>query len=1374
MSGTAKNATGGSATVRRKSTKRGTVKVNRTLQFLQSHAVPKQDDMKFRKSPTFSWPKLANKQDALHREMKASLQSKDLDQLRKAISLGQIGDGVHEVFDTTTIRKLEKQMRFVYMAKFDAAISKGDLEALQNLYEDAKAESGISVPTEAVQAVLELAQATQEAEGNKEQLGRALRKVVNAGVTRSKFLDDGYAMLTEDGKVSHALQAAMKSQHHLELKHALEEARAAGVGSQLLTLAEAVQAKQGQKLIKALRCAMDHGTPEELRRALAACQTRLGDESHDEHELIIEAERTLATEEKKVAAIDELREAFEERSLGKLRIAISRLYENGAHQGHNSDPALKAQAEAVLKKGEQQLSEALLNAVTYRRLPLLEKAIAAAKAVNEQVGPGPHVKHLASIAAAEAVKAEEHNKRMAREGLTAAMEDGRLQVLVEAINNAEAAQVERGPYRDSGLLKDAKLRMSVEELRRDSREALHSAVQSRQLPALKQALATALVAQVGEGPHGEPGLLDAARAVLFEEERTLAAMQQLTHAISTRSIEDLEAALPEGKEAGVERDAPGLISLGQAALDEEKQKLRAREQLKEAMKDGRIEVLRKALVQADAVDIDSGPQADAVMRISAQAALDKEERRRWAREELRAAISSRHMRMLREAISKGQDVDIDAGPHADAEALLVKAEEILTEEERKVEHRQYLHDATEAGQIDALLTAIARAIAAEVGTGPHAEPALLLQADAALMAAEQQCMAKHQLMQAMADRRYWLMRRSLEESRSAQGNKEPFRRRASMTTFELMFESEHRRMKARQDLHAVMEGRRKVWPRREFAEGKAQTILALEKAIRAGKAAGVEDKTSPNSEPGLIPEAEAVMEEEQKRLDNFTAAQEELRSAQLTRNIKELRDAISKATSAAVDAGLEAGEGFHELEAKQLLAAEEQKLCNRFHAAWEKGRLQELTAVIEDGKKVDMSTWPNAEHVTLLLKASESAAAEERKLRAIQKMTLAITSRDLQKLQEAISQGKEASVETGLLDGEGLQASIDAAGLIVEDLKRRRRARENLGSAMEQESEQVLQEAVEEYQAADADADADAIAGLLERAQALLNVRLDLNAAMRSLKYQVLLKSIEAARSCGETPSLLAKSEAVLKALNTIRFRMPNEVNSALQGCEDLGVQAGVIEAIRKELKALEEAYEYATSVRKDARAIMTKLKYDYGSKAFLCSLLWKSNAELVMKLKCVGRAADGLPSKTTSVRDDGFTVDRTKPRNGRIDYDLSESQSLGIHLESISSPVALADGTYTVTVTCSKASTGKEEQSFSLLLQMGQTLWCSGNMTVAPQTPKNVVEVLFFVIDGVICFDRVEEAPPAPARKPQARTKAKSDDAMSELSSAISTFSSK
>jgi len=329
---------------------------------------------------------------------------------------------------------------------------------------------------------------------------------------------------------------------------------------------------------------------------------------------------------------------------------------------------------------------------------------------------------------------------------------------------------------------------------------------------------------------------------------------------------------------------------------------------------------------------------------------------------------------------------------------------------------------------------------------------------------------------------------------------------------------------------------------------------------------------------------------------------------------------------------------------------------------------------------------------------------------------------------------------------------------------------------MEQPSIEILQDALQEYQEADAEAGPEFIPqGLLERAQALLNVREDVQTAMKSLSYQELLKSIDAARGCGEIPENLTRSEAVLTTFNALRCRIPRRVSEALQRCRELEVQADMIEKMKEELEQLEGAYAEAARVQKEAIAVMKKLKYDYESKAFLCSIMWNSDAELMIKLKGIV-STEGLPAQTSSIRDDGFVVDRAKSRAGSMNYDISGSKALDVRLENISSTPTLQDGAYTVNVMC---TSGKESCAFSLLLKMGETLWWSGDIQVGSRAPHNATQVLFFVVEnGIICFDReLEDSPSAALKGNTKKPRKKTDDSMSEmseLSSAISSLSSK
>jgi len=262
--------------------------------------------------------------------------------------------------------------------------------------------------------------------------------------------------------------------------------------------------------------------------------------------------------------------------------------------------------------------------------------------------------HILTAAKAEAVVARK--VAYAREELQAAMRSMSMEVLLPALQKAKDEGVEAEIIGQATVVLNA---ARVEQAKIDAKEALFLAIEQSSVASLQSAIAKAKAVGVDESV-----LITASNAVAVAEAKA-AATDCLQFALEKNSLVALESAIEKARARGVELKL--IIQADEAVqgLYMAQAKEAATFELRNAMKDGDINILDAAIQKATAGNV------DAAILDQAHSALNMARDIFNATSCLKAAISQKSLNSLSPAIDVARNLGVDA-------ALLSEAEHALT------------------------------------------------------------------------------------------------------------------------------------------------------------------------------------------------------------------------------------------------------------------------------------------------------------------------------------------------------------------------------------------------------------------------------------------------------------------------------------------------------------------------------------------------------------------------------------------------------------------------------------------------------------------------------------------------------------------------
>eukprot|EP00434_Breviolum_minutum_P009786 symbB.v1.2.008618.t1/scaffold516.1/size216213/4 len=512
---------------------------------------------------------------------------------------------------------------------------------------------------------LEALRALEEALRNRdiEELQAAIRQGQSSNLDPSQLRPARSALEQEQKKLAarNGLEKAIKRREINALLRALADGEKAGLSEDEMRVAkqtlatEQAKAAAKEQLAQAMKD-VSYDTIPALQAAIQEAELQGLDAV-----LVDPAKAKLETTERQLAAKMELQDALASRAIADLATAIGNAESAGLHSAdeHLAD-ARRVHAD---EKRRAKAQQGLFDAVQSRNIEQLHKAIEEGKVCNINED---------DIREANDVLMEELRKANAREGLQRATWSCSILDLRSAISEAEDAGVdeeetmEARPFGMFGVSKKqlckkrripvcgmsfvafhggtfkpfppflflmgcTRQMLGAEERKEEARNALETAVQSRSLEMLEDALEEA--DRCGLNPKET----EMARRVLAEEQRKIAALECLNEAIASRDTTALKAAILEAQNADLDATE---VDTAKTVLELELQKAALRQRLKKAQEERAIHELRDVLSEAINLGFNLSELAPA------QAILKEEERKAAAREALVEAINQRDVPTL--------------------------------------------------------------------------------------------------------------------------------------------------------------------------------------------------------------------------------------------------------------------------------------------------------------------------------------------------------------------------------------------------------------------------------------------------------------------------------------------------------------------------------------------------------------------------------------------------------------------------------------------------------------------------------------------------------------------------------------------------------
>eukprot|EP00931_Biecheleriopsis_adriatica_P084751 TRINITY_DN5875_c0_g1_i1.p1 TRINITY_DN5875_c0_g1~~TRINITY_DN5875_c0_g1_i1.p1 ORF type:complete len:1213 (-),score=389.13 TRINITY_DN5875_c0_g1_i1:18-3656(-) len=789
------------------------------------------------------------------------------------------------------------------------------------------------------------------------------------------------ALAKAEGRLRSALLAAVKGRSFNVLHKVIEEAEAANmegapeeehldlVASAKLTIE---QEERKARAREGLHAAINSRLVEDLEAAMhegEACDVQRG--PYAEQGLFQQAVVCHAEEKRKKDAREALHASAKSRNIDELQRALTTGVKSEIDVGPFAEEGLE-----LLRSAQVALSEevrkvkarGMLEAATKKRhIDDLHSCLAEAKAAG--------VESLDSdlLASAEAVKAEEIQKTVARKDLSASVESRDISMLRKAISEAKNADVETGPHVVEGLLSSAERALAEEENRELARSKLQAAVDSRKMDELKMAISVGEAVDVEQGPYAEPELLPTARSLLREEEKKKECRAYIHAAIEERQIEMLQEAIAMGQQRDVETGPyvqPGLVQKSKRVLAEEEGKAQLREELRSQIIERVPQRLEQCISESHQAKIQEGPyavegllqHAEAVLeieklRIEAEKAeelarlelekaeelarLELEKQKELAkealREKLRRAMGKNDIQHLEDCIFEARRAKIQEGPHV-VEGLLQQADDVLKTEKKKMLAMEAVRKATRSRQLDELGKALSEA--EELNCASH--PKMSEELSQAYEVQQQQREEEERQRQEEERRR---QERKLEEERQSERRKKEEAacaglsaaiqhrnisglRKALSAAGDLSLQSAEEGF----DLKAALLKAAKCTLEaeelaviRQFEDARdSKSLSALKKALQNGKAVGMQHWPS-RKHGQLIAKAEADIHTEEQKLQ----VAEDLLKVLESSNAEDLLAGLQEGQKADIDTGLSDGSAVLRERLAEVQAAYDQELLKQ-------------------------------------------------------------------------------------------------------------------------------------------------------------------------------------------------------------------------------------------------------------------------------------------------------------------------------------------------------------------------------------------------------------------------------------------------------------
>ncbi|CAK0890910.1 unnamed protein product, partial [Prorocentrum cordatum] len=419
--------------------------------------------------------------------------------------------------------------------------------------------------------------------------------------------------------------------------------------------------------------------------------------------------------------------------------------------------------------------------------------------------------------------------------LEAALRDGGVEALRAAAAEAEASGVDGA----DPVLREVRRQVDEQARKEAARRGIEQAARTLDAAVLEAALAEGRAAGLEEEELG------AAQHLLEEERRRAAARAALAAAAAGRAESALEAALAEGEAAGLGEGCPELQA-ARGALAEERAG-RARAQLREAEAGGGAEELRAAIAFGEAAGL-GAPELGAPRALA----------------QLVEALAEGGQGPLRAAVAAALAAGVE-------HARLEGAKALLASQEQREEALASLAEGLAARSPARLREGIARGEALGLG-----EPQLAA-ARAALREEEQKAETIAALEEATAARDLEALRCAVAAAGEARAGAEPglgLDVRPALEGARRVLEEEELARAAREELD------------RALAEGSPASLQA---ALEAGEAAGLPPEDLRSARAALV------------LLEAKAACAESLREAARQEDEAALRAAIAKATELGLD-----------------------------------------------------------------------------------------------------------------------------------------------------------------------------------------------------------------------------------------------------------------------------------------------------------------------------------------------------------------------------------------------------------------------------------------------------------------------------------------
>jgi len=539
---------------------------------------------------------------------------------------------------------------------------------------------------------------------------------------------------------------------------------------------------------------------------------------------------------------------------------------------------------------------------------------------------------------------------------------------------------------DLALLEEAVVTMQ-KELWPQARAGLTQAVECREIKKLQDALEEAELVGL---PAEE---MKPARQILQQEQRKIAAVEGLKEPLRLRDIPAMQAAIAEGEAAGLDGDLQEIRTV----LAQEQRKVAARTALQSAIKSRKVPALQAALEEAEDCQLEGSEIYEA------KRTLADEQSKMQARSAVEKATQSRDVTELRAALKQGLAWGLE-------EAELQRARMILKQEEIKLEALRALEEALRNRDIEELQAAIRQ------GQSSNLDPSQLRPARSALEQEQKKLAARNGLEKAIKRREINALLRALADGEKA-GLSEDVDEEMRVAKQTLV--TEQAKAAAKEQLAQAMK------------DVSYDTIPALQAAIQEAELQGLDAV--------LVDPAKAKLETTERQL----AAKMELQDALASRAIADLATAIGNAESAGLHSADE-----HLADARRVHADEKRraKAQQGLFDAVQSRNIEQLHKAIEEGKVCNINEDDIREANDVLMEELRKANARE----GLQRATWSCSILDLR---SAISEAEDAGVDE--------EETMEARQMLGAE-ERKEEARNALETAVQSRSLEMLEDALEE------------------------------------------------------------------------------------------------------------------------------------------------------------------------------------------------------------------------------------------------------------------------------------------------------------------------